>query len=177
MYASGTNAYPTGSGTSFSSPLVAGVVAQMLQVNPTLGPIEVRDLLRATASHAAVPDTSFGWGIVNADAAVQAAAELLVDTEERPEAVRIVRPYPNPSAGRVTFEVHTPAYGGTVRLSLYDLMGRRAAAPVDYALHYGVNRLVFDPYASARNDLAAGVYLYVLEGEGLRETGRIVLLR
>src|SRR5690606_27256550 len=38
--------YVTGSGTSFSSPMVAGVVAQMLQVNPALSPVEVREILR-----------------------------------------------------------------------------------------------------------------------------------
>jgi subtilisin family serine protease len=60
-------------GTSFASPQVTGVVAQMLQVNPDLAPMQVRRLLRRTASQAHTPDSLRGWGVVDADAAIRAA--------------------------------------------------------------------------------------------------------
>ncbi len=66
----GASGYGTTNGTSFSAPLVTGVVALMLEANPRLTPIQVRDILRATASQASAPDNRLGWGIVNADAAV-----------------------------------------------------------------------------------------------------------
>ncbi|HHS13789.1 MAG TPA: T9SS type A sorting domain-containing protein [bacterium] len=58
------------SGTSFSSPLAAGVCALMLQARPELTPMEVREALRQTASQWETPDNDLGWGIINAYEAV-----------------------------------------------------------------------------------------------------------
>ena len=61
--------YGTASGTSFSCPLTAGVVALLLQLNPPASPEDVAGVLRATASQAGMPDNLLGWGIINARAA------------------------------------------------------------------------------------------------------------
>ncbi|MBC7929755.1 MAG: S8 family serine peptidase, partial [Rubrivivax sp.] len=42
--------YTSASGTSFSAPQVAGVIALMLEANPALSPSEVRDILQRTAT-------------------------------------------------------------------------------------------------------------------------------
>ena len=62
--------YGYNAGTSFSCPLVAGVVALLLESKPFATPVVIADALRATASRAAMPDNTFGWGIVNAPAAL-----------------------------------------------------------------------------------------------------------
>ena len=62
--------YGTASGTSFSCPLVSGVVALMLERAPELTPIQVREALRQTASQPGSPDNDLGWGIVDAYGAV-----------------------------------------------------------------------------------------------------------
>ncbi|MDE2926857.1 MAG: S8 family serine peptidase [Acidobacteriota bacterium] len=54
------------SGTSFSAPLVAGVVALMLEAYPHWTPGQVQSVLRRTAGQAAAPDTLNGYGIVHA---------------------------------------------------------------------------------------------------------------
>jgi serine protease AprX len=64
--------YGTANGTSFSCPLVAGVVALLLQVNPGATPEDIAGVLRSTAGQAGRPDTLLGWGIVNAEVAVKA---------------------------------------------------------------------------------------------------------
>ena len=58
------------SGTSFSSPLTAGVAALILQAHPYLTPFQVRDALRETANRAQNPDNDYGWGLVNAYEAI-----------------------------------------------------------------------------------------------------------
>ena len=63
--------YRSGSGTSFATPLVAGVVALLLEAHPDWRPNDVRAALLATASRSTTPDNDYGWGIVNALAAVQ----------------------------------------------------------------------------------------------------------
>src|SRR5467141_865769 len=49
-------------GTSFATPLTAAGVVLIKELFPTLGPIALRDTLRAFASHRAAPDSVFGWG-------------------------------------------------------------------------------------------------------------------
>ena len=52
-------------GTSLSTPLVVGAAALILSAHPQLTPIQVRDALRNTASKAASPDDSTGWGVID----------------------------------------------------------------------------------------------------------------
>ncbi len=76
---SGSNGFGNGDwvtidGTSFASPYSAGVAALILSVDPTLTPDEVEDIMAATATDRGSNgyDTQYGWGIVNAAAAVAA---------------------------------------------------------------------------------------------------------
>ncbi|GJM44986.1 MAG: hypothetical protein DHS20C21_18280 [Gemmatimonadota bacterium] len=77
--------YVTKSGTSMSTPHVSGVVALLLQANPNLTPMQVRDILQNTATHNILSskgdrpndpygldpnyDPGCGWGEVDAYAA------------------------------------------------------------------------------------------------------------
>ena len=73
-------------GTSASAPMVSGVIALMLQANPNLGWRDVKEILMRTATRNATTDSDwavnsagfhfnhkFGAGLVNAEAAVNAA--------------------------------------------------------------------------------------------------------
>lgn len=71
----GHPAYLAMQGTSMSAPLVAGVVACMLEANPFLSPQEVKDILKGTASKLKGWDEyAQGAGVMNADAAILEAA-------------------------------------------------------------------------------------------------------
>lgn len=69
----GNTSYTTGSGTSFSCPLAAGVAALLLSFNSSLSPIQVRDALRNTSSNSLSPNREYGWGIIDALAAINYA--------------------------------------------------------------------------------------------------------
>jgi serine protease AprX len=67
-------AYRKGSGTSFSTAVVSGIVALMLQRNPSWTPDRVKFALTATARPAAADDRmAVGAGVVDASAATFAA--------------------------------------------------------------------------------------------------------
>lgn len=72
----GTTSYKTGSGTSFSCPLAAGVAALILSHDPSLTPIQVRDLLRNSGSRSQNPDREYGWGIIDALKAIDSATPV-----------------------------------------------------------------------------------------------------
>ena len=61
-----TGMYQPGNGTSFSTPLVSGVCALLLQHDPTLTPFGLITLLRSTADRAIKPMVTYGWGLVQA---------------------------------------------------------------------------------------------------------------
>jgi len=82
------------SGTSFASPITAGVVALMLSINADLTPGEVERLLESTAVDLGTAgyDTSFGFGRVNAQQAVQAARDYNPVPDTTPPSVSISSP-------------------------------------------------------------------------------------
>ena len=66
----GTSSYGYGDGTSFACPLAAGVAALILSANPRLTPMQVRESMRQTANNSSSPNNLYGWGLLDALAAV-----------------------------------------------------------------------------------------------------------
>jgi subtilisin family serine protease len=68
--------YGSASGTSFSAPVTAGVIALIFAANPDLTPQEAEQILEGNAEDLGAPgfDIEYGWGRVNAFNAVVAAA-------------------------------------------------------------------------------------------------------
>lgn len=66
------NVFTFANGTSFSCPLTGGVVAQILSAHPQVTPKQMLDMLRATSSRSNSPNNDFGYGVVNAKAAITA---------------------------------------------------------------------------------------------------------
>ncbi len=72
-YAAGsstTSAFIHASGTSLSTPLVAGASALVLQAHPTWTPMMVREALMAMADNAESPDNNYGFGLIDVMAAI-----------------------------------------------------------------------------------------------------------
>ncbi len=67
----GDSSYAIGSGTSYATPLAAGVVALLLEAHPDWTVAQVREALMSTAGNADSPNNDYGWGIVNGPAAVR----------------------------------------------------------------------------------------------------------
>ena len=79
--APGTNIYTTAvwipysstAGTSFSAPIVSGLIALLFSENPTLSPSQVYDILKSSSVDLGNTgyDTSYGWGRIDVDKALQ----------------------------------------------------------------------------------------------------------
>lgn len=74
-----------GSGTSYATPSVSGILAMMIEANPDLTTAEMKEILKLTAERrgeASAPDVDpfwnrdFGWGMVDAYEAVKLAMHL-----------------------------------------------------------------------------------------------------
>ena len=109
MMSSPQNSYATMSGTSMAAPHITGIVAQLLQADPTLTPAEIEDVLEDTAYKFAAgsaygihqdpfntDDTSSfekGHGLVD----VVAALQFVLDPDGAPEPGGEPTPEPTPS--------------------------------------------------------------------------------
>jgi subtilisin family serine protease len=68
LYSTTTNStYEADSGTSYSAPLLAGIAAWIMSVNPALGPEEIELILNESCADLGEPgwDHHFGWGRID----------------------------------------------------------------------------------------------------------------
>lgn len=114
-----SNPYGPWRGTSFASPIVAGVAALVASASPSLSNAEIASLLEKTADDLgpAGYDTSFGYGRVNAFRAVSAANPVLAASSAQtnvPPAVVAASPTNAPEstvAGTALVVVQTSGLG------------------------------------------------------------------
>ncbi len=134
------------SGTSASAPLVAGAVAALLSLQPSLTPRQAADLLLATANDAGAPgaDPAFGHGIVNLATALNRHNPTYVDTAISSQTL-------DPARGEVVTVVQNRSGRTVSGLSLeLQAADRRSVLPVP-ALAAGetyVARTPLDPAAA-----------------------------
>jgi hypothetical protein len=113
--------YTQGIGTSFSSPVVAGTVALMMSAKPTLANSQIESLLysSATALGAAGRDIYYGYGRVNAAAAVQAALGATTTVDTQAPTASISAPLANASvSGLVVVSVAATDNVGVTKVEL-----------------------------------------------------------
>ena len=162
-------------GTSAASPLIAGVAALMLQADPTLTPPQINERLRSTATDLgpAGPDTIFGYGLVNAAAAVGLNPEI-------PDQASTLRPFPNPAVGARPV-VHFPFQltdTDQVGLSVFDAAGLLVDEIDPQPWPVGVHSQAGQALAwRVPQKLASGLYHYRLTSSVFDATGTVALIR
>ena len=95
-------------GTSASTPLVAGAIALILQGMPTLSPMEVREAVLMTGSMADEPNNTYGWGIMDAHAALSYwSTSGIKNSKSFSVNYSILKTYPNPFNPSINIEVQS----------------------------------------------------------------------
>ncbi len=67
----------TNNGTSFSSPIMAGMIACLWQAKPTLTSTEIINLVKTNSSNASSPNNSIGYGIPDFSTTVGVDSEII----------------------------------------------------------------------------------------------------
>lgn len=111
------------SGTSFSSPIMAGLVACLWQAHPELTNMEVIDIIKRSSSQFNAPDTSLGYGIPDVYAAhIFLKTSGFIDIKKGN-----MRVFPNPFNENLNIEYFnediTIPYN--LRIELFDLFGKQ----------------------------------------------------
>lgn len=114
--------YASPSGTSFASPIAAGVGALVMSANPKLTSAQVENILFSTAVDLGTPgkDVYFGYGRVNADAAVRKALDPATVSDTTPPVASITSPTASSSvSGVVIINLNVSDNVGVTRVELY----------------------------------------------------------
>ena len=168
---SSTTSYGYSSGTSFSCPILAGAAALLLEVDPSLTPIQLRELLKSTASQPNSPDNLYGWGIINTYEAAQALLTKTEKEEEVPKDFYILQNYPNPFNPSTKIRFSVPERS-QVKLILHDMLGREIALLFNEEMNSGNKEIELNG-----SNLASGVYLVRMVTNNYQKTIKISLLK
>jgi subtilisin family serine protease len=108
--------YGFGSGTSFSTPEVAGAAAVVWAANPRLSAQEVADTLKQTASGHGAWNQELGFGVIDVAAAVARAQGQAPKKQQTSVSLRRSRPARNAHRARITASLKPGVPGRTLVL-------------------------------------------------------------
>jgi serine protease AprX len=134
-------------GTSFSSPVMAGMVASLWSARPGLSAVDIRRMVEQSGSQYADPDTLLGYGIPD--------FFLILGTPPPVTPVTVsVKVYPNPFDGPVTLLVSSEK-SMKVIAGVWSVRGERVFTSEPMNIVRGENRFGI----TLPDDLRRGLYL------------------
>ncbi len=140
-----------GSGTSFSSPLIAGAAACLWQANPTFSNYELMTAIRNSGSQSSNPDNFKGWGIPD----FVLANNLLTSTfTEITETLSGLSAYPIPFSNKITIEVESGSWL-IADIKIISSQGSSQAEMKGIEINKGKNLIAFNKL----DRLPKGIYM------------------
>jgi hypothetical protein len=143
----------TANGTSFSCPIMAGMVACLWQAFPTKTNKEIKQMILASADKFSNPNNNYGYGIPNFGAALGVENFVASST---------FSVFPNPAKAVVAFSFSDQEY--TASVSVYTVLGQKI-----------IEKQITNqnPFLSVEA-LNSGLYFYTFDSESVHKTGKII---
>jgi len=172
--------YSNRDGTSFSTPLIAGVAACILQARPTWSASDVARALKASASRKAAPDNRVGYGIPDALAVL--SNPLPVPTPPSGTSLILRSSGANPvaferGAARFTLTIPSASCGAKTTISVRDAFGRKVRGLWSGMVSCPALSMTWDGTDDDGRAVPAGLYLVDVRVGNERVTLRLVGLR
>ncbi|MFK7749785.1 MAG: S8 family serine peptidase [Kordia sp.] len=146
----------TSNGTSFSSPIIAGAMACLVQAFPNKTNTELMQLVRESASIYANPTIQLGYGIPNFELVIQTLSnDEFADNET-------IQLFPNPAKAIV--QINLPAETENATITLGNLLGKTIKIYTTTSNSKQINV----------SELAVGMYLLRIEANGETITKKII---
>lgn len=165
-----------GDGTSFATPLTAGVAALVLSAHPELTPIQVRNALRSTASNSSVPNNFVGWGEINALAAVKFYDTSVIMPPRPVTDFALFQNYPNPFNNSTIIKFDVPEET-SVMIAVYSVLGEKVRTLIQGNQEIGHHTISWDGKNATGYSLPSGVYFVTLRTPHYTSTKKMILLR
>ncbi|MBV6478084.1 MAG: hypothetical protein HGGPFJEG_00831 [Ignavibacteria bacterium] len=159
-------------GTSLACPMVAGVCAMLLSAKSDLTPAQITEILKTTADSSSRPGNLRGWGIINAELALQKIEEM---NTVLPGDFILEQNYPNPfnPVTNFKFELKKEA---NISIVLHDIAGREILKIADNVFYTtGIKEI---KHNLSGDGMSSGVYFFSLLANGTAvDTKKLVLLK
>lgn len=155
-----TGGIASASGTSFSAPQIASLVAGAWQMKPDLTAIEMVDLIRKAGSRYFAPDNLYGYGIPTYQ-----AIKNILDFPSVGDGTFI---YPNPAVNNELKIAIAPVQGQPVHFELSTIMGQPVYEQ-NYLANWNAN-----PFTLDISSLSPGVYLAHVTMGNRTKTFRVI---
>lgn len=153
------------SGTSFSSPILAGATACLIQANPNRTVAEVMDAIRESASQFANPDQFLGYGIPD----FCVAHDILSDDAGLAEFnENNVIVYPVPASNEV-FIAGLPFNEGSVKITVINHLGQHVISIEEGVSNGQINIDV--------SSLSNGIYSMIIDQEGVQMRKNVSVIK
>ncbi len=146
----------TANGTSFSGPIMAGMVASFWQVLPDMPNTAVVQFIKQSADQFEFPTDQLGYGIPDFQLAMEMV--LLNVTDNQQYAIKI---YPNPVSDNLSVDLPDGTMSAT--MTIYNTLGQKLA-----------EKTVFDNVSIPMSELQSGVYMYNISSVQGARTGRFI---
>jgi serine protease AprX len=147
----------TSSGTSFSGPIMAGMIASFWQAIPWATNAEVVQFVKQSADRFNVPTNQYGYGIPDFQMALNMA---LLDVDELN--LNEFKIYPNPTTGFISVSIAND--GGNSKIAIYNSLGQ-------IVLEQNINQ---SNATLSLENLNSGVYFYKIASANATQTGKII---
>ncbi|MFV8367938.1 S8 family serine peptidase [Flavobacterium sp. LB2R40] len=146
----------TANGTSFSSPIMAGMVACLWQAFPQKTNQQIKELILKSSDKFSVPNNQYGYGIPDFGLAV--STELSMDSFSKDDFII----YPNPSSDFVTVLLPDKFEIGT--FYIYTISGQKILE----------QKITLQSSIISLKWLDKGMYLYKMESNAFSKAGKII---
>lgn len=146
-----------GNGTSFSSPVIAGMMACLWQCNPNASNLQVIQALKQSASQFSNPDTNLGYGIPNMPVACQILASLSISENDLKDQLLLGQ---NPFTSSLDFTFFS-AQSSRIQVLITDISGKTVYSNFFYVVPKLSRNFSIQP------EFSSGIYfLSVVTGNG-----------
>jgi subtilisin family serine protease len=144
------------SGTSFSAPIISGMLACLWQAFPDKTNQEIKELMLQSATKYTAPDNQYGYGIPDFSLALSKGVAL------KSEKTVYYIAYPNPTSDFVAVDFPPSFNSGTVLF--YSVLGQKV-----------LEKKVDEIHAKfSLESLNRGIYFYKIESDSVSKSGKII---
>ena len=156
----------TSSGTSFSSPIIAGMTACLWQMDPTRRNTDVLNSIEMSGSMAGNPDYEMGHGIPDYAMASIILSGFDPDIVGNPDDIEV---FPNPFSDKIDILYNSPDTQSVV-ITISDITGKQVYHRENIRRKTGLNHF----RVNGLDNLKQGAYILKISSDGMISTKKVL---